>query len=845
MRRRMIIVVVIVLAIIMPLALAWLFSIRIEPTSAGHLNTVRDALLSVLQIMAILLLLGVIVTFVRWLSRKAEGTVVLPFDLVMGEDKDHRVRYNGKSISDSLTAELLRIFEIHKKQEEDQKKQEEDQKKQEEDQVNNPQIAPSGPDTLGAPGYAGRGEEPHASPAVERPKPNILFAGPGLKTAGEKLNPSFADVATIGLGGATVSIGRLLIALKQLWTDRDPECIISGSLQKFGPLVRLVAHLERRGDRSCIWEVSHKIESDDEIPNVLKDLAFKIWQDIPTSSAKTTSSTKTTSSAKTWVGLKYFTEALDGYRKYTLTGRAEDLEHARTNCLAAAQAEQGYQNLFRVCYNLGNAYFEIGDYEKAEELFTHAINIHRGASLERDALERVADAFNGLGASLANQKKYAEAESFCRRAIKLNPRYLQAYSNLSFILAERGRLAEAKIMVLKAVELGLLPPAMRRDLGDWCAGLGLKSEAIDAYKGAIKLDPKDVNSHHNLGNLYADLSRTDDAIAEYQRAIELQPEFAPPHNDLGIIYANLGRTDDAIAEYKRAIELDPEFGLPHNNLGLIYDDLGRTDDAIAEFRRAIELDPTLPVSHTNLGIIYARLGLQSEAIAAYESAIELDLNNPYVHSLLGDLYARLGRTDDAIAEFQRAITLDPGNAYVYSSLAYVYLDLGRNDEAIATYQHAIELDPNVADFHVGLADVYVRLGRYDEAIAAYRRAIELDPKKPLALASLAACYRRLGREAEYVQQVKIARELTEKWTDDEYNGACFEALCGNVDEALALLKVALEKKQLTPDHAHRDTDFDFIREDPRFKALLNSSIGLESTQLLAFRENGDHNETKS
>jgi tetratricopeptide (TPR) repeat protein len=822
MRRRIIIVLIIVLAIIMPLTLVWLFSIRIEPTSAGRLNTLRDALLSVLQIMAILLLLGVIVTLVRWLSRKAEGTVILPFDMVTGEDKDHGNKYNGKSISDSLTAELLRIFQIHRKQEE-----EEDQKEQEKGQVNNPQIAPTGPDILGAPDYAGVGKKPKASPAVARPKPHTLFDGPGLKTAGEKLNPSFADVATIGVGGATVSIGRLLITLKQLWTDRDPECVISGSLQKFGPLVRLVARLERRGERILIWEVSHKIESDDEIPNVVKDLAFKIWQDILTSPAKTP-----TSSAKTWVGLKYFTEALDGYRKYALTGRAEDLERARTNCLAAAQAEQGYQNLFRVCYNLGNAYFEIGDYEKAEELFGHAINIHVGASLEPDASDRVADAFNGLGTSLAHQKKHAEAECAYRQAIKLKPQYLQAYTNLSFVLAELGRLAEARTMVLKAVDRDLLASTQPSALGDWYVSLGLRTEAIAAYQRAIEREPKDVNSHCNLGNLYADLSRTDEAIAEYQRAIELDSEFALPHNGLGVIYARLSRTDEAITEYQRAIELDSEFGLPHNNLGLIYDDLGRTDDAVAEYRRAIELDPTLAVSHSNLGIIYARLGLQSEAIAAYESAIELDLNNPYVHSLLGDLYARLGRTDDAIAEFQRAITLDPGNAYVYSSLAYVYLDLGRNDEAIATYQHAIELDPNVADFHVGLADVYVRLGRYDEAIAAYRRAIELDPKKPLALASLAACYRRLGREAEYVQQVKIARELTEKWTDDEYNGACFEALCGNVDEALALLKVALEKKQLTPDHARRDTDFDFIREDPRFNALLSSNIRLESTQLV-------------
>ena len=56
--------------------------------------------------------------------------------------------------------------------------------------------------------------------------------------------------------------------------------------------------------------------------------------------------------------------------------------------------------------------------------------------------------------------------------------------------------------------------------------------------------------------------------------------------------------------------------------------------------------------------------------------------------------------------------------------------------------------------------------------------------------------------------------------EDEYNRACFESICGNADEALALLKVALEKKHVSLEWARRDPDFDFIREDARFKALV-------------------------
>jgi len=56
--------------------------------------------------------------------------------------------------------------------------------------------------------------------------------------------------------------------------------------------------------------------------------------------------------------------------------------------------------------------------------------------------------------------------------------------------------------------------------------------------------------------------------------------------------------------------------------------------------------------------------------------------------------------------------------------------------------------------------------------------------------------------------------------ENEYSRACFESICGNVDEALTLLKVAFEKKQASLEWARRDPDFDFIRDDPRFKALV-------------------------
>jgi Flp pilus assembly protein TadD len=78
--------------------------------------------------------------------------------------------------------------------------------------------------------------------------------------------------------------------------------------------------------------------------------------------------------------------------------------------------------------------------------------------------------------------------------------------------------------------------------------------------------------------------------------------------------------------------------------------------------------------------------------------------------------------------------------------------------------------------------------------------------------------RRLGREEEARREQETARPLMEK--ENEYNRACFAALCGESEEALRLLAIALEKGQAPRDWARQDPDLESLRADPRFQALV-------------------------
>ena len=185
---------------------------------------------------------------------------------------------------------------------------------------------------------------------------------------------------------------------------------------------------------------------------------------------------------------------------------------------------------------------------------------------------------------------------------------------------------------------------------------------------------------------------------------------------------------------------------------------------------------------------------------------------------MGHVYNDLGRGDEALKAYRQALALDPDDAGIHLGLGNVHRDNNSWDEAIATYQKATQLDPGDATAYANLGDVFNTVGRTKDALAAYSRAVELDPADALSRGSLAGLYRRLGRLEEYEEQINIARELSAE--ENEYNRACLEAIAGNVEPAISLLRVAMEKHQVQREWVRRDPDLESIRDDPRFKELI-------------------------
>lgn len=307
-------------------------------------------------------------------------------------------------------------------------------------------------------------------------------------------------------------------------------------------------------------------------------------------------------------------------------------------------------------------------------------------------------------------------------------------------------------------------------------------------------------------------------IAAAEHAVANNPNNAEQQIDLGITYFHAERYPDALVAFQKASELEPNNARAYNWIGRAHYHLGPPEKAITAYKHAIALSQASIDPFFGLGILYvAQVGDYEAGLTAFQHGLEHHPEEGFVRAFIGSTYARMGRFDAAIASLQQTIECQPDNAFAYSWLSIIYLYQKRYDDVITTCQQEIAIrDDHSAHRLLGFA--YDLLGQPADAITQLEHAIALEPRDYEARGALARLYRTAGRTADAAEHHAIAAAQAAQ--DNEYGQACFAAVSGNTEQALALLEMGLAKGQVQQGWARIDPEFAYLRDEPRFQKLI-------------------------
>ncbi len=346
----------------------------------------------------------------------------------------------------------------------------------------------------------------------------------------------------------------------------------------------------------------------------------------------------------------------------------------------------------RAHYNLGKI---LGDCRRFDE----AITQYRTAlKIKPDYPE----AYYNLGLALSECGRLDEAIVNYRKALEIKPVFAAAYNNLGAALAGRGQFDEAIASCRKALAIAPNDADTYSNFGMALAGAGRMEDAIAEYRKAVEINPNEAKSHYNLGNALVNCQRIDEAITQYEKALQIEPNLVPAHNNFGTLLARIRRFDEAIAQYEKSLQLKPDSAKTHNNLGLALMECGRFDEATSHFQRALELKPDYTDAHNNLGIAQSRREEILKALAGRRESLrarpdDVALLNDTAWMLATNPNASIRNGPEAVELAQRAARLsDARESVILGTLAAAYAEAGRFPEAVETAQKPCNWPPNRA-----------------------------------------------------------------------------------------------------------------------------------------------------
>jgi serine/threonine protein kinase len=279
--------------------------------------------------------------------------------------------------------------------------------------------------------------------------------------------------------------------------------------------------------------------------------------------------------------------------------------------------------------------------------------------------------------------------------------------------------------------------------------------------------------------------------------------------------------------FQQAIEKDPGYALAYAGVADSYavgngEYLGLTPQEArpkskAAALKALEIDDSLAEAHTTLADTYLYYDWDfPKAQQEFSRAIAVNPNYPTAHQWYAEYLYAVGRFDEAIAEAKRAQELDPLSVAVSGSVAETYYYARQYDRAIEAYKATLKMDPNFIAAHVGLALSYEQKKMYPEAVAEWQAMAQLY-RDPAGASLLGEAYKNSGYPG--VLQTLLDRSLKGQSVDPAQVASIY-AKMGKKNEALTWLEKAYAERSGWMVRLRSDPEFDSIRSEPGFVAII-------------------------
>ena len=288
--------------------------------------------------------------------------------------------------------------------------------------------------------------------------------------------------------------------------------------------------------------------------------------------------------------------------------------------------------------------------------------------------------------------------------------------------------------------------------------------------------------------------------------------------------------------YQQAIDKDPKFALAYTGLCASYTLFGHLrvlppreviPAAKAALARALELENSLSEAHSQAGFIALHYDYDwALADKEFLRAIELDPSSPSAHNGRAFYLSAIGKSEEALEEIRIALDLEPVSLHLNSDAGLLLFNARHHNEAIDQLRRTLEMGSGFPLATRYLARVYAYNKMESLAAEQYRNLTALIGSNKTDGAQIARAIAESGLRGYYRFELERLKKKLKSQYVPALDFARIYSVMGDRENAIKWIGKAIEERHFAVPFLNVDPDFDGLRSDPRFVAMLEG-IGLK------------------
>ena len=322
-----------------------------------------------------------------------------------------------------------------------------------------------------------------------------------------------------------------------------------------------------------------------------------------------------------------------------------------------------------VLYALGVVHSELNQPRKAVQYY------HKAAE---DGYE-LGIIYSNIGDEYVKMEKYAEARSYYRRAIRLNPNDEHSLYELSNCYEDENLIDQWTHFFSRFVKDNPYSKAAWFCLGEAYLMGNKLEQASDAYQYALTVDDNYMYAYEQLASCYCAMQRFQDAVNVLHEAVNHTEDKAYIYFRIAEIFMMINNPVTSNIYYTKAVHEDPYYAEAWLNMAMNYSMMHEFYAAVDAAKRAVRIDPESPIFLTTLALIYADNGENEEAERIFDCAKNSSGDFEHGWITYADYFISRQRYDEAIEVLTKGLNESDTTLEFYKRLALCYYFTGRHN----------------------------------------------------------------------------------------------------------------------------------------------------------------------